>query len=157
MKRMWPWLVSLLLAISLIAVVVVILWNSQNGGFGLNPGNRELSQSEPLTADELLDVTSELTDIRTNIADPDYVVVIDLSFRLDSKQAREAFDKIKDVEIRPIVNKALWQMSREELSSLAGKDKLVSEIINAINPVLATLTKGKLTKVEITNFIMTPI
>jgi len=154
MKRTWPWLVSLLLAISLIAVVVVILWN-QSGLF--TPREGALAQSEPLSADELLAVTSELTDIRTNIADPDYVVVIDLSFRLDSKKTREAFDKIKDVEIRPIVNKALWQMSPEELSSVAGKDKLISQIINAINPVLAAIANGKLTKVEITNFIMTPI
>jgi len=154
MKRTWPWLVSLLLAITLIAVVVVILWN-QSGLFA--PRDRALNQSEPLSADELLAVTSELTNIRTNIADPGYVVVIDLSFRLDSAKTREAFDKIKDVEIRPIINKALWQMSPEELSSVAGKDKLISEIINTINPVLAAIANGKLTKVEITNFIMTPI
>jgi flagellar FliL protein len=153
---MLPWLISLLLAITLIVVAAVMFWSSLFGdsGSGANGEDRTPAQAEPMSADELLEVTSELTDIRTNIADADYVVVLDLSFQLDSKEAKESFDKIKDVAIRPIVNKALWQMTREELAGTAGKDKLSADLINAINPVLPT---GKLTKVEITSFIMTPI
>lgn len=156
MKRLLPWLISLLLAITLIIVAAVIFWSSLFGdsGSGANVRGQTPMQAEPMTADELLEVTSELKDIQTNIADPDYVVTLDLSFRLDSKKAKEEFDKIKDVTIRPIVNRALWQMTREELSDPAGKDKLAANLINAINPVLP---KGKLTKVEITSFIMTPI
>lgn len=156
MKRLLPWLISLLLAISLIVVVAVVFWSSLFGdsGAGANGEDQKAVQTRPMSADELLEVTSELTDIRTNIADADYVVMLNLSFRLDSKEAKEEFDKIKDVAIRPIVNKALWQMTREELSGTAGKDKLAADLINAINPVLP---KGKLTKVEITSFIMTPI
>jgi len=61
---------------------------------------------------------------------------------------------VKDIQIKPIVNRSLWVLEPDQLSGTKGKDELCAELINSINPVL---TKGKLTKVEITDFMMTQI
>jgi len=160
MKKMLPWLVSLLLAITLIVIVGLYSWSTLFGDSSPKDPEKQAQESvkdvkaEPMSADEMIKVTSELNDITTNIADTDYVVKLSLSFQLDSASAKEEFDKVKDIQIKPIVNRALWVLDREQLSGTTGKDQLCAELINAINPVL---TKGKLSKVEITNFIMTTV
>jgi len=160
MKKMLPWLVSLLLAITLIVIVGLYSWSTL---FGDNKSNDPAKQAQesvkdveakPMSADEIIKVTSELTDIMTNIADTEYVVKLSLSFQFDSASAKTEFDKIKDIQIKPLVNRSLWVLQPEQLSGTQGKDELCAELINTINPVL---TKGKLTKVEITDFMLTQI
>lgn len=157
MKKMLPWLVSLLLAITLIVSVGVYAWNQFLNGSGSKDPEAQAAESvknveaKPLTADELLKVTSELTDIKTNIADTSYVVVTGFIFQLDSEKSKVEFDKIKDIVVRPIVNRALWVMKPEELQGTKGKDQLYAGLINSIN---AVLTEGKVTKVELKDFIM---
>jgi len=77
-----------------------------------------------------------------------------LSFQFDSEKAKEEFDKIKENEIKPIINRALWVMTPEEMSGTKGKDQLAAGLINSINSVI---TEGKLLKVGIKGFVMTPI
>ncbi|MBN2983605.1 flagellar basal body-associated FliL family protein [Cohnella algarum] len=160
MRKMLPWLVSLLLAITLIAIVVLYSWSTLFGGTDSSDPEKQAQESvenvqaEPMSADEIIKVTSELNDIKTNIADTNYVVSFSFSFQLDSEAAKEEFDKVKETKIKALVNRALWQLEPEELSGTAGKDRLTADLLNDINPVL---TKGKLTQVEVTNFIMTPI
>jgi flagellar FliL protein len=160
MKKLLPWLVSLLLAISLIVGATFYFWNTL---FGVpkskNPDEAAKEsvqhvQADPISADEMVRVTSELIDIRTNLADTDYVVQISLSFQLDNEKAKLEFDKIKDSQIKPIINRALWVLNPGDMSGTKGKDQLTAGLINTIN---AVLTEGKLTKVGITAFIMTPI
>lgn len=64
------------------------------------------------------------------------------------------FVLIKEFKIKPIVNRALWVMSPEEMSGTKGKDELTASLINAVN---AVLSEGKLIKVEIKDFFITPI
>lgn len=157
MKKMLPWLVSLLLAITLIVSVGVYVWNHYlNGSDSKDPvAQAEESvkdvEAKPLSADELIKVTSELTDIKTNIADTTYVVITGFIFQLDSEKSKEEFDKIKDIVVRPIINRALWVMKPEDLQGTKGKDQLYAGLINSIN---AVLTEGKVTKVELKDFIM---
>jgi flagellar protein FliL len=160
MKKLLPWLVSLLLAISLIVGATFYFWNTL---FGVpkskNPDEAAKEsvqhvQADPISADEMVRVTSELIDIRTNLADTDYVVQISLSFQLDNEKAKLEFDKIKDSQIKPIINRALWVLNPGDMSGTKGKDQLTAGLINTIN---AVLTEGKLTEVGITAFIMTPI
>lgn len=157
MRKMLPWLVSLLLAITLIVIVGLYSWSTL---FDKSPSNDaeknsvKSAQAKPMTADEKIKVTSELNDIKTNIGDNDYIVTVSLSFQFDSVSAKEEFDKVKEFDIKPIVNKALWVMQPDELVGTQGKDKLCADLLNAINPVL---TKGKLSSVAITNFWMAQI
>jgi len=159
MRKMLPWLISLLVAITLIVGVGVYVWTQF---FSINDADPEKKAAQaaqsvevqPLSADELLKVTSELTNIRTNIADTSYVVVMSLVFQLDSEKSKTEFDKIKEIAVRPIVNRALWLMEPQDLQGTEGKDRLYAELINSVN---AILTVGKVTKVEIKEFIMQQI
>lgn len=161
MKKLLPWLVSLLLAITLIAIVVIYFWSTMFEDDKSADPDQEAKESvenvqaaPPISADEMIKVTSELTDIKTNLSDPDYVVILSLAFTLEDEDAKEEFDKIKDLKIKPLVNRALWVMSPEDMSGTKGKDQLTAGLINSVNSVLS---EGKLTKVEITDFIISPI
>ena len=160
MRKLLPWLVSLLLAITLIVIATFYFANDM---FGDKKGNnadqsvKEVAgnvQIEPISADELVKVTSELIDIRTNLADTDYVVQMGFSFQFDNEKAKEEFDKIKENQVRPIINRALWVMSPDDMNGTKGKDQLTAGLINSIN---AVLSDGKLLKVGIKGFIMNPI
>jgi len=114
MKKMLPWLVSLLLAITLIVIVGLYSWSTLFSDSKSNDPAKTAEESvkdvaaKPMTADEIIKVTSELNDITTNIADPQYVVKLSLSFQFDSASAKTEFDKVKDIQIKPIVNRSLW-------------------------------------------------
>jgi len=157
MKRMLPWLITILLAITLIVVAAFFIYDRVfNDNDPESEVDRIVEQVEPekLTADERVAMTAEIQDIRTNLLDTDYIVVMSFAFRLDSKKAKEEFDKIKDISIKPLIIRTLSDMTEEQLRGSRGKDELSSRLLNLINP---ELTHGKLTKVEITNFIITRI
>jgi len=160
MKKMLPWLITILLAITLIAVVAVILFKSLLGGdepkdsAAKAASNADSVKVEKLKADERVEVTSVLTDIMTNLSEPEYIVKMGLAFQLDKKATKEDFEKIKEIQIRPIIIRTLSDMTKEQINGSKGKDELCSKLLNLINPVLP---KGTLVKVEITNFIVTGI
>ncbi|MFC4775387.1 flagellar basal body-associated FliL family protein [Paenibacillus sp. GCM10023252] len=152
MKKMLPWLVTILLAISLIAIVSVILFNSFFGEKSEETaGKEETVTIKKLSADKRVEVTSELKDYKRNLLDTDYLVVLDFAFQLDSKHTKEEFDKLMQIEVKPIINRTVADMTAEELNGSKGEDMLESKLLNLINPVLP---EGKLIKVEITNFIL---
>ncbi|CAI6026913.1 flagellar basal body-associated FliL family protein [Cohnella sp. JJ-181] len=157
MKKMLPWLVSLLLAITLIVIAGLYSWTAFFGK--KDAGNTEASvqdsvkhiEAEALSAEERSKVTSELNDIKTNLSDTNYIVVFGFTFQLDNGKAKAEFDEVKESLIKPIINRALWSTTPEEMQGTKGKDELVSELLNEINPVL---TEGRVVKIGITNFLM---
>lgn len=160
MKKMLPWLITILLAIALIAVVAVFLFNQFFDDSGKDAAADAIQsvkavEPEKISASERVELTAEIQDIRTNLLDTDYVVVMNFAFQLDSKKTKEDFEKIKDIQIKPIIIRTLSDMTPEELKGSKGKDALTAKLLNLINPELPE--KSKLTKVEITNFIITTI
>ncbi|MFD1774380.1 flagellar basal body-associated FliL family protein [Paenibacillus rhizophilus] len=156
MKKMLPWLITILLAITLIVVAAFLLmnkWFSDDTGNAVNDTAQQV-ETKKLTADEIVAMTSEITEIKTNLADPDYIVSINFAFQLDTETAKEEFEKIKEIKIKPLIIKALADVKPQELNGAAGKDRLCSKLVNLINN---TLTEGKLTQVEITNYILATI
>ncbi|BBH20866.1 hypothetical protein Back11_22110 [Paenibacillus baekrokdamisoli] len=160
MKKMLPWLITVLLAITLIAIVAVILYNTLMGGdkpkddAGKAASAAEAVTAEKLSADDRVKVTSEITGIKTNLADPDYIAVMGLAFQLDSKSTKEDFEKVKEIQIKPIILRTLSDFKPEEINGSQGKDKLCSKLLNLIN---AELPDGKLINVAITDIIVTKI
>ncbi|RCW50126.1 flagellar basal body-associated FliL family protein [Paenibacillus prosopidis] len=154
MKKMIPWLITILLAITLIAIVSIILFKSFFTDPKESKAETETIEVEVLSADERVEVTSELKDFRRNLKDPEYVVVLSFAFQLDSKKTKEEFDKLLEIEVRPIINRTLADMTADELKGSQGEDALESKLLNLINPIIP---KGKLVKVEITNFIITEL
>lgn len=154
MKKMMPWLITILLSITLIAIVAIFLFRTMFSDPTKEAANSEPVEIEVLSADERVEVTSELKDFQRNLLDPEYVVRMSFAFQLDSKKTKEEFDKLLEIEIKPIVSRTLADMKAEELNGSAGEDALESKLLTLINPVLP---EGKLVKVEITNFIITEI
>jgi flagellar FliL protein len=152
---MLPWLITILLAITLIVVAAFLLMDKifPSDTNSVNAAVQNV-EAKKLSADEIVELTTEITDIKTNLADPDYIVLINFAFQLDAVKSKEEFDKIKDIKIKPLIIKTLADTKPEELNGANGKDQLSSKLVNLINK---TLTEGKLTQVEVTNFIMTAI
>jgi flagellar FliL protein len=152
MKKMLPWLVTTLLAITLIAIVSIILYKSFfNDSDTTDPAEKPVVVKQ-LSADELVSVTSELKDFKRNLKESDYVVVLSFAFQLDSKKTKTEFDKLLEIEVRPIINRTVADLTAAELNGSQGEDMLESKLLNLINPILPE--DEKLVKVEITNFIM---
>ncbi|MBD8497069.1 MULTISPECIES: flagellar basal body-associated FliL family protein [Paenibacillus] len=148
MKRMLPWMITMLLAITLVALVIIMVMNSMNGN---SEGNGESSAVVRLSADEIVEMTSELKDIKTNLAGRDTIVAIDFAFQLDSKKTKEEFEKIKELIIKPEVLKTLADTKPEDLEGTKGKDQLSAKLLDLINK---KIPEGKVIQVDITNFIM---
>ncbi|MBB3109399.1 flagellar FliL protein [Paenibacillus phyllosphaerae] len=161
MKKMLPWLITILLAITLIAVVAIVLFNNILGS-GAETNNHAAEsvknvEVEKISADELVAVTSEITDIKTNLADPSFIGVFSFAFQLDNEHTKEEFEKIKEFAIKPIIISTLSDTNPEEVSGSKGADALKSKLLNAINAKLQESSEGKLVSVTITNKIVTEI
>ncbi|MBJ6363385.1 flagellar basal body-associated FliL family protein [Paenibacillus sp. GCM10012307] len=159
MKKMLPWIITILLAITLIAVVAVFLFNQLfNGSSGNDALDAKQSvngvHAEKLSANKRVELTSVMSDIKTNLADPSYIAVMGLAFQLDKKSTKEDFDKIKDIQIKPIILRVLSDLKPEELNGSKGKDAMSAKLINLINPVLPT---GKLVNIEVIEFMIQPL
>ncbi|WP_042160484.1 flagellar basal body-associated FliL family protein [Paenibacillus gorillae] len=155
MKKMLPWLVTTLLAITLIAIVCIILFKSFFNENGPDANANKPVVVKQLSADKRVEVTSELKGFTRNLLDADYVVKISFAFQLDSKKTKEDFDKLMEIEIKPIINRTIADMTADELRGSKGEDMLESKLLNLINPILPE--GKKLVKVEITDFIITQI
>lgn len=162
MKKMLPWLITILLAITLIAIVAVILFNTIWGDKSNDPATNAANSAnnvemKVLDADERVEVTSEIADIKTNLADVEFIGVMGFAFTLDDKSTKEDFDKIKDIQIKPIIIRTLSDMTPEQLKGSKGKDELNAKLLNLINKKLEEFSEGKLINVEITNYIVTKL
>ncbi|MFD2116822.1 flagellar basal body-associated FliL family protein [Paenibacillus yanchengensis] len=154
MKKMLPWIITTLLSIALIAIVAIVLFNQFFAEPGKSAESAKPINAKVISANERVKVTSELKDYRRNLKDPDYMVIMNFAFQLDSKKAKEDFDKIIEIEIKPIISRILADLEPDDLLGSTGEDMLESKLLNEINPVLP---KGKLVKVEITDYMITPM
>ncbi|WP_449600918.1 flagellar basal body-associated FliL family protein [Paenibacillus sp. Marseille-Q9583] len=152
MKKMLPWLLTILLAITLIVIAAFLLMDKifPKDSNDVNAAVQSV-ETKYLTADEVVELTAEIKDIKTNLADPDYIVQIDFAFQLNSAKSKEAFEKIKEIKIKPIIIKTLADTKPEELNGANGKDQLSSKLVNLINK---TLTEGKITQIEVTKYLL---
>lgn len=152
MKKMLPWLITILLAITLIVIAAFLIMDKIFPS-DANEVTRVVQNVETkhLTADEIVELTAEITEIKTNLADPDYIVSIKLAFQLNTAKSKAEFEKIKEIKIKPLIIKTLADSNPEELNGANGKDQLCSKLINLINK---TLTEGTITQIEVTDFIL---
>ncbi|AOZ94228.1 flagellar basal body-associated FliL family protein [Paenibacillus crassostreae] len=155
MKKMMPWIITILLAITLIVLAAFLLMDNFLGNDKDDVSAAVNSvETKRLTADQIVELTSEIVDIKTNLAAPEYIVLMNFAFQLDSNTSKVEFDKIKEIKIKPIILKTLADTKPEDLQGANGKDQLSAKLINLINK---TLTEGQLTQIEITNFILTTL
>ncbi|WP_211745939.1 flagellar basal body-associated FliL family protein [Paenibacillus sp. Marseille-Q4541] len=153
MKKMLPWLTTAMLAITLIVLAIFILTGQMDGAKD-KTASAEGNVQKHLSADEIVEVTSEITDVKTNLADPSYLVQMNFSFQLNTKKAKEEFEKIKDIVVTPIIIQKLAETKPEELNKTAGRKSFNNELTDLINK---ELTEGRLQDIRITKFLSTPM
>ncbi|AIQ18990.1 MULTISPECIES: flagellar basal body-associated FliL family protein [Paenibacillus] len=155
MKKMMPWLITILLAVTLIVVAAFLLMDkifpSDANDVKAAVQNVETNR---MSADQIVELTAQITDIKTNLADPDYILSVDIAFQLDTAKSKEEFEKIKAIKITPLIIKAIADTKPEDLNGASGKDQISSKLVNIINK---NLTEGSITQIEFTKFIMASI
>ncbi|GAS81028.1 MULTISPECIES: flagellar basal body-associated FliL family protein [Paenibacillus] len=153
MKKMMPWLATMLLAITLIVVVVFVFMQGQNGTKN-DTHTAAASEAKKMTADEIVEVSSELGEIKTNLADTDHVVVVSFSFKLSDKTAKEDFEKIKEITVKPIIIQTFADTKSEELATAKGRVQFNERLTGLINEALP---EGKLSSTSFSAFVMAPM
>ena len=152
MKKMLPWMITILLSITLIVLAVVLL--SDKLGSSENTVSADQNIQKPMTADEIVAVTAVMDSLTTNLADPETVVRMSFAFQLSSEEAKEEFEKIKDIKVKSIVIKALADTKPESLYDSKGAEQFTAVLANKINSIL---TEGKLIQVDITEKVISSI
>ncbi|MDP4097535.1 flagellar basal body-associated FliL family protein [Paenibacillus sp. P96] len=150
MKKMLPWLLTTLLGITLIVLAAFLLLPQLTGGESSKAAAKEHSAPK-LSADEIVEVTSEMKEIRTNLADSDYVVAVNIAFQLNNGKAKESFEKIKDISIKPIVIQTFADTKPEQLKTAKGREEFADRLTALINK---TLPEGKLVSTKFTEFML---
>ncbi|PQP80617.1 flagellar basal body protein FliL [Paenibacillus sp. PCH8] len=149
MKKMMPWLATMLLAITLIVVVVFVFMQGQNKNDDTHTA--AASEEKKMTADEIVEVSSELGEIKTNLADTDHVVVVSFSFKLSDKVAKEDFEKIKEITVKPIIIQTFADTKSEELATAKGRVQFNERLTGLINEALP---EGKLSSTSFSAFVI---
>ncbi|PWW39776.1 MULTISPECIES: flagellar basal body-associated FliL family protein [Paenibacillus] len=152
MKKMLPWLATSLLAITLIVVVVMVFMQGPNGN--KIDTHTAAAAEKKMTADEIVAVSSELGEIKTNLADIDHVVVVSFSFKLSDKKAKEDFEKIKEITVKPIIIQTFADTKSDELATAKGRIQFNKKLTELINEALP---EGKLASTSFSAFVMAPM
>ncbi|KOP67642.1 flagellar basal body protein FliL [Bacillus sp. FJAT-18019] len=154
MKKMLPWLITILLSITLIVVAIVLLSDKFLGDNSKNQATANAAVVAKLSANEIVSMSSEITSIKTNLADPYHIASMAFAFQLNDKKAKEEFDKIKEIKIRPIIIKTLADTKPELLNDSKGREQFIAKLQNLINK---SLTSGQLIQIDITDILIAEI
>ncbi|MEW4369244.1 flagellar basal body-associated FliL family protein [Paenibacillus kandeliae] len=160
MKKLLPWIVSGVLAVGLIGVVAYFLLGNVLGNkqpmTAAEAAAAEKAKIASMSASEIAEVSSDVTDLTTNLADPNYVVKISFSFQMEDKDAKANFDLIKDLKVKPILVRVLADTEPADLGSAAGIQKLDDKILKLVNSSLPE-DGGKVVDVEVSDKIVSGI
>lgn len=154
MKKMLPWLITILLSITLIVVAIFLLSDKLLGDNSKSQASANATALSKLSADEIVKMTSEITGIKTNLADPEHIAQMAFAFQLNDKKAKEEFDKIKEIKIKPIIIKTLADTKPELLNDSKGREQFIAKLQNLINK---SLTSGQLIQIEMTEVMIVGI
>jgi flagellar FliL protein len=156
-KKMLPWIIVILLSVTLIIGAAFLLWNS----FMKEPApsdpreaareQAEHVEAEPVSAEKLAEMTFAIDDVITNLADPTYFVNASFTFEMDSPEAKHEFELLH-YKVRDVINTTLTDMKREQVQGSTGIGSISSALLNKTNELLH---EGKVRHVYITKFIVT--
>ena len=148
-NKMLQWLIMILIAITLIALASFVLWeylDKRSDPAGITGNSAESVQTKRLSAKQIKDQTVEIKDVVTNLFGDDYVK-ISFAFELENGKAKEEFELLQ-TRVKSIIVQTLVDLTADQIRGSKGLDLISTTLINKINPIL---TKGKLTRVDITD------
>lgn len=150
MKKVLPWIAVALLAITLIVVVAFVFLQGQN-----DPKKETSAAVEKkLTADEIVEVSSEITGIKTNLAGNNTIVQVNVVFEMKDAKAKEDFEKIKELVVKPIIIQAFADTQPEELDGAERRSEFNKKLTKLINEALP---EPNLTNATFNDFIVAPM
>lgn len=159
MKKMLPWLIIILVAITLITIAALVLWEYVfKEPLSSDPTQQahDLVKNEApkaLTADEISKQTVKMEKITTNLADIQYIVQISFAFQMNNEDATKEFTTLEHL-VKSAIIKTLSDTQPKDIQGSAGQDALISKLINSANDILK---EGKVNQVDITDFIITKL
>lgn len=154
-KKMLPWVIMLLVVLTLIIAAAFLLWDKLFSDDSQDP-NTDARQSVEdvsptiLQPEQIKEFSVDINDILTNLLSGD-IVKISFTFELNNAKAKEEFTLL-DFKIKAIINQVLSDLTPEEVKGSQGMDLINSTLINKINQLLS---KGKVREINITGIIIT--
>lgn len=151
-KKMLPWLIMILIAITLVTLAAFVLWEYIMRDTDSDPNAKAASvEARQLSAEEISRQTVKIEEITTNLAGNEYVIQISFAFLLTNEKAKTEMETVKHLAESKII-RTLADTAPEDIQGSSGMDALISRLINTINPILK---EGKIKQIDITNFIVT--
>lgn len=154
-KKMLPWVIMLLVVITLIVAAAFLLWDklfydTAADDHSAAKQSVEDVRPKPLSPEQTKELSVELNDVLTNLITDD-IVKISFTFVLNNAKAKNEFTLL-DFKVKSLINQVLRDLSPEDIQGSKGMDLISSMLINKINSVL---TSGKVTEINITSIIIT--
>lgn len=157
MKKMLPWIIVVLLAVTLIVGAAFVLWNSfmeNSAPDDPRQAARERAgqvDTEYISAEKLAELTVAIDEVITNLSDPSYFVNASFTFELDGAEAKKEFELLV-YKMKDVINTTLTDVEPENARGSAAIDAISSTLLNRTNELLV---KGKVRHVYVTKFIVT--
>lgn len=154
LKKMLPWVIMIFVVITLIVVSAFLLWDKlfSDPAADVNKeaqNSVEKVEGEKLSAQEIKDLSFEITDVLTNLSTGDFVKV-SITFVMSNENAREEIELLS-FKVRHLINNTLADLKPEDVRGSKGYDMISATLMNKINQVL---DEGKVREVNITSFVI---
>jgi len=152
-RRMLPWLIMILVVITIIVVTAVLLWS-----YLMQDNNRDLIgaasgvsnvEAGRMPAEKVRELTVEVKDVLTNLKTGEFIK-ISFAFEMTNEPGKEEFTLL-DFKIRAVIINTLSDLTPEDVAGSKGKDYISSTLMNEINGILQ---KGKVRAINITDFVL---
>jgi flagellar FliL protein len=155
LKKILPFIIAILIVITLILTAAFFLWNFLNkSDASKDPASIAASSvahvsPKVLSAAKKKALTVVMKDITTNLASKGKIIVVGFAFVMENKKAVTEFTD-SEVKVKSIINQTLADLTVEQVSGGAGQDALTSMLMNKIN---LFMLEGKVTEINIANII----
>lgn len=154
MKKMLPWVIMILVVVTLIVVAAFLIWNNLFIDPNANPSDRarqsvEDVQGNRMPPEKVKALSVEINDVLTNLASGDFIK-ISFVFELSNENAKEEFELL-DFKVRAIINQTLADMMPDDVRGSWGMDNLGTTLMNKINQ---ELDRGNVRQVNITALVI---
>lgn len=157
MKKMLPWILVLVLSVTLIAWSAFILWDKfQHSSTPTDPrdATKKIDQAvkeEQIPANERAELSVPVDDVIVNLADPAFFVNVSFTFEMDSPEAKQEFVFL-NYKMKDEINTTLMDMMPENIRGSKGIDTLATTLLQRTNELLQ---EGTVRNVYVTKLIIT--
>jgi flagellar FliL protein len=155
-KKMLPWILVIVLTVTLLAWSAFILWNHFQQSAPTDPRDASKKIDAPveqkhIPANERAEMSFPIDDVVVNLADPQYFVNVSFTFEMDSVEAKKEIELLS-FKIKNEINTTLMDTLPDNIRGSKGVDALSATLINRTNTLL---TEGKVRSIYVTKLIIT--